>query len=102
MKGGHRVASSEVLYDPLLPEFHANPYPFYSRLREEDPVHASHLGMWILTRYDDAIMVLRDPRFGRAGMAERLEARLGMVPDPARTPDMLFSDPPDHTRLRHW
>ncbi len=94
------MASSEVLYDPLLPEFHANPYPFYSRLREEDPVHASPLGMWILTRYDDAIMVLRDPRFGRAGMAERLEARLGMVPDPARTPDMLFSDPPDHTRLR--
>jgi len=63
------VASSEVLYDPLLPEFHANPYLFYRRLREKDPVHASPFGMWILTRYDDAVMVLRDPRFGRAGIA---------------------------------
>jgi pimeloyl-[acyl-carrier protein] synthase len=92
--------SNEILYNPLLPEFHANPYPFYRRLREEDPVHASPLGMWILTRYDDAVMILRDPRFGRAGMAERLEARLGMTPDPAPARDMLFSDPPDHTRLR--
>jgi len=94
------VARSEVLYNPLLPAFHANPYPFYRRLREEDPVHESPYGMWILTRYDDALMVLRDPRFVREGMADRLEARLGMVPEPNRTRDMLFRDPPDHTRLR--
>jgi cytochrome P450 len=88
------------VFNPLLPEFHANPYPFYRRLREEDPVHASPLGVWILTRYDDAVMALRDPRFGREGMADRLEAQLGMAPDPSRTRDMLFRDPPDHTRLR--
>ncbi len=45
------MASSELVYNPLLPEFHANPYPFYRRLREEDPVHASPLGIWVLTRY---------------------------------------------------
>jgi len=94
------VASSEVVYNPLLPEFHANPYPFYRRLREEDPVHASPFGAWILTRYDDAVMVLRDPRFGREGMADLLEARLGIGGDPTDTRDMLFRDPPDHTRLR--
>jgi cytochrome P450 len=88
------------VFNPLLPEFHANPYPFYRRLRDEDPVHASPLGVWILTRYDDAVMALRDPRFGREGMADRLEAQLGMAPDPSRTRDMLFRDPPDHTRLR--
>src|SRR5215471_7964504 len=97
---GGQVAHSEVLYDPLLPAFHANPYPFYRRPREEDPVHESPYGMWILTRYDEALMVLRDPRFVREGMADRLEARLGMVPEPNRTRDMLFRDPPDHTRLR--
>jgi len=94
------VASSEVVYNPLLPEFHANPYPFYRRLREQDPVHASPLGAWILTRYDDAVMVLRDPRFGREGMADLLEARLGYDTDVSHTRDMLFRDPPDHTRLR--
>ncbi len=94
------MASSEVVFNPLLPEFHANPYPFYRRLREEDPVHASPLGAWILTRYDDAVMVLRDPRFGREGMADLLEARLGIGADSSHTRDMLFRDPPDHTRLR--
>jgi cytochrome P450 len=95
------VTSSEVVFNPLLPEFHANPYPFYRRLREADPVHHSALGIWVLTRYDDVVMILRDPRFGREGMAELLEARLGAAPArPANTRDMLFRDPPDHTRLR--
>jgi pimeloyl-[acyl-carrier protein] synthase len=94
------VASSEVVFNPLLPEFHANPYPFYRRLREQDPVHLSPFGMWVLTRYDDAVMVLRDPRFGREGMADLLESRLGSGTDVSHTRDMLFRDPPDHTRLR--
>ena len=94
------MASSEVVFNPLLPEFHADPYPFYRRLREEDPVHQSPLGIWVLTRYDDAVMVLRDPRFGREGLAEIMDARLGVPARPANTRDMLFRDPPDHTRLR--
>jgi cytochrome P450 len=95
------LASSELVYNPLLPEFHANPYPFYRRLREEDPVHLSRLGVWILTRYEDAVMVLRDPRFGREGIAELQEARLGAArARPKNSRDMLFRDPPDHTRLR--
>jgi cytochrome P450 len=94
------VTSSEVVFNPLLPEFHANPYPFYRRLREADPVHHGALGIWVLTRYDDVVMALRDPRFGREGMAEVMEARLGVPARPANTRDMLFRDPPDHTRLR--
>jgi cytochrome P450 len=94
------VASSEVVFNPLLPEFHANPYPFYRALREEDPVHESPLGFWVCTRYDDAVMILRDPRFGREGMADLLESRLGIAQDRSHTRDMLFRDPPDHTRLR--
>jgi pimeloyl-[acyl-carrier protein] synthase len=95
------LASSDLVYNPLLPEFHANPYPFYRRLREEDPVHLSPLGVWVLTRYEDAVMVLRDPRFGREGIAELAEARLGAARvRPTNARDMLFRDPPDHTRLR--
>jgi pimeloyl-[acyl-carrier protein] synthase len=94
------VASSRAVFNPLLPEFHANPYPFYRALREEDPVHQSPLGLWVLTRYDDAVMVLRDPRFGREGMAKLMEARLGLTQDASRSRDMLSQDPPDHTRLR--
>ena len=49
------MATDEALFNPLTPEFHANPYPFYQRLRETDPVHLSPLGLWILTRYDDCL-----------------------------------------------
>jgi pimeloyl-[acyl-carrier protein] synthase len=94
------VASTQAVFNPLMPEFHSNPYPFYRALREEDPVHLSPLGFWVCTRYDDAVMILRDPRFGREGMAKLMEARLGLTQDTSRARDMLFQDPPDHTRLR--
>ena len=94
------MASTQAVFNPLMPEFHSNPYPFYRALREEDPVHLSPLGFWVCTRYDDAVMILRDPRFGREGMAKLMEARLGLTQDTSRARDMLFQDPPDHTRLR--
>jgi len=95
------VTSSEVLFDPFLPEFNADPYPFYHRLREADPVHQSPLGFWVLTRYDDCVMVLRDPRFGRAGFEGLLESVYANTVEQGRLPtSMLFRDPPDHTRLR--
>jgi len=36
--------TTEAVFNPLLPEFHANPYPFYAQLREKDPVHESPMG----------------------------------------------------------
>ncbi len=97
------MTSTEVRFNPLLPEFHANPYPFYHRLREEDPVHQSPMGFWVLTRYDDVLLVLRDPRFGREGFAPLLSAVYGQDGQDggSRPRSMLFRDPPDHTRLRN-
>ena len=90
-----------VQFNPLLPEFIADPYPFYARLRAEDPVHHSPLGLWVLSRYADALLVLRDPRFGRAGYDQIIEARFGDGPLTGSFRRwMLFADPPDHTRLR--
>src|SRR4029434_10094478 len=89
------MASTEVEFNPFLPEFHADPYPFYHRLRAADPVHRTPMGLWVLTRYDDVISVLKDPRFGREGFEQNLANVYG---EGARA--MLFRDPPDHTRLR--
>jgi pimeloyl-[acyl-carrier protein] synthase len=95
------MAVSEVLFNPFLPEFHADPYPFYRRLREQDPVHQSPLGFWVLTRYDDCVAVLRDQRFGREEFQQMLSAVYGDDTEkPALPRSMLFRDPPDHTRLR--
>src|SRR5262252_4614442 len=89
------MASTEPEFNPFLPEFHANPYPFYHRLRATDPVHRTPMSLWVLTRYDDVVSVLRDPRFGREEFAQILANVYG---EGARS--MLFRDPPDHTRLR--
>ncbi len=95
------MSTAEPIFDPRLPEFHANPYPFYHALREKDPVHQSPMGFWVLTRYDDVVTSLRDPRYGRDGFAPLIEATYGPETAEGNLPrSMLMRDPPDHTRLR--
>ena len=89
-------------FDPSLPGLAADPYPVYHRLRAEDPVHWSPIiGMWVLTRYADAVAVLRDDsRFAKGGrqVVERKLASGPLLEVQSRW--MLFLDPPDHERLR--
>jgi pimeloyl-[acyl-carrier protein] synthase len=89
----------DLHFNPMDPEFLANPYPIYHRLRGEDPVHHSALGFWILTRYDDVVFSLRDPRLAKEAIASYVAARFGNTP-PGLGLSMLDRDPPDHTRLR--
>jgi cytochrome P450 len=46
--------------------FKADPYPYYARLRAEAPVHRVRLPnrqtAWLITRYDDVLAALKDPR----------------------------------------
>jgi pimeloyl-[acyl-carrier protein] synthase len=103
-------ALEPLFYNPMDPEVHADPYPHYRRLREEDPVHRSPLGFWVLSRYADVAALVRDPRFGHELPAPDDSAdgspdgRYGPGHDPADRSQagvsMLFRDPPDHTRLR--
>ena len=50
-------------YELLDPAVLQDPYPLYRRMRDEAPVHRDRRFIgWILTSYDDVIVVLRDPR----------------------------------------
>jgi cytochrome P450 len=92
---------SEFTFNPMAPEFVEDPYPTYRRLREEDPVHQSPLGFWVLTRYDDVVSSLKDPRLIKEPIAAFVAARFGMAAPPTGMGlSMLDRDPPDHTRLR--
>jgi cytochrome P450 len=85
--------------DFFAPEVRADPWPFYARLREADPVHRRPDGDWILTRYADCQGVLADPRCS-SNPAHESRPSEG---SPARQEGsnlLLFLDPPDHTRLR--
>ena len=90
---------ADIQFNPMDPEFVADPYPMYHRLRTVDPVHHSALGFWVLTRYDDVVAALRDPRLAKEAIASFVAARFG-APVPAMGLSMLDRDPPDHTRLR--
>jgi len=87
-------------FNPMDPEFLADPYPTYHRLRAEDPVHRSPLGFWVLTRYEDVAAVLRDARFIKEPLAALVAARFGGEVPRGVGLSMLDRDPPDHTRLR--
>src|SRR5262245_23276011 len=71
---------AEVQFNPIDPEFVADPYPTYRRLRAEDPVHHSPLGFWVLTRYEDVVASLRDARLAKEAIATFVAERLGMTP----------------------
>ncbi len=91
---------ADILFNPMDPEFVADPYPMYHRLRAEDPVHHSPLGFWVLTRYPDVLAMLRDPRLIKEPIAAFVAARFGVAVPPGLGLSMLDRDPPDHTRLR--
>ena len=95
-------------FDPFDPAFRANPYPFYSALRDTDPVHTpAGADAVILTRYDDVSQTLRSNSFSRD-----IEATAKPPTDPLAiakrnrranrnaSKSILNLDPPDHTRLR--
>lgn len=87
-------------------EFVNNKYAYYKRLREEAPVFqgkVSVIDAYFLSRYDDCVNFLKDPRFVR----NRTTATGGgRFPFPLpksvslMAKSMITEDEPDHRRLR--
>ena len=47
-------------YDMFAPEVMADPYTYYGRLREEDPVHWNKkYELWVITRHEDLVWLTR-------------------------------------------
>ncbi|MFQ4144114.1 cytochrome P450 [Chlorogloeopsis sp. ULAP02] len=98
--------------NPFISEVIEDPYKFYRRYREEDPIHwgvASNPrlpGAWYLFRYEDVMQVLESPKFGREASKVRDDGEGAPVPAAYKGFRsmvgnwMVFRDPPDHTRLR--
>lgn len=85
--------------DFFTPEFTRNPYPVYAKMRQQEPVFRILFPdgqyVWLITQYEDAVQVLKDPRFSK-DVAKRYGAEHATM----LTNNMLFADPPDHRRLR--
>ncbi|MCA1554080.1 MAG: cytochrome P450, partial [Chloroflexi bacterium] len=92
----------------LHADVRANPYALYANIRAHDPLHWDEpMGFWVATRYADALAILHDPRIAKA---QGLESALNRLPESERdgarpvyaafAKQMLYADPPYHTRLR--
>ena len=91
------------------PQFKANPYPFYARLRSELPVCRvalpGKLDAWLITRYDDVFAALKDERLAKDrfnALTPEQKKKQPWVPKffQPLARNMLDVDAPDHTRLR--
>jgi cytochrome P450 len=100
------VAATDVSFNPFDPDFAVNPYEQYDALRAAAPVYETPFGIWLLTRYDDVLRVLRDPALSvearNATLPLPLQAEMGAREgeEPRGSRAMLNLDPPDHDRLR--
>lgn len=102
--------STETELDLTSSAFKANPYPTFALLRANDPIHrlstSNGQSSWLITRYTDADIVLRDERFIKNRQYGQAAEQQNHPSAAAASVDDLFAlglprfDPPDHTRLR--
>jgi len=103
----HPTATIGCQFNPIDPTFAQKPRDFYELARREAPVcYVPHFDMWLVSRYDDIVTVLRDPhRFSSSKAAEPPEAlppevltilQEGYPPAGA----IVGTDPPMHQRIR--
>jgi cytochrome P450 len=98
-------AGAHLQVDLISPEFHANPFPALTHHRTTAPVSRIPFPLggevWFVTRYEDALQVLKDPRFSVEPQRPGLKAANTDLPFMLLfNGSMVASDPPAHTRLR--
>ncbi|GHO49320.1 cytochrome P450 family protein [Ktedonospora formicarum] len=99
-----------TLLDLVAQDTKRDPFTFYERLRVEAPlIRVSGLlgreNTWLVTNYDDAIAILKDPRFFKdlqkfSNVQPESTSDMTVRNLTTWRRDMLTVDPPDHTRLR--
>ncbi|HWN70226.1 MAG TPA: cytochrome P450, partial [Haliangium sp.] len=96
-------------HELFSPAGRANPYPIYARMRREQPLYRflspnSNAPVWIATRYDDCVSLLRDTRLFKddarltPAQREQFAAQIGTETSVNR--HLLRMDAPDHARVR--
>lgn len=101
------LTGQETRLDPAIRN---NPFPFYRALRQERPVYYdAGIDVWLVTRYADALAVLRDDTAFSLEHGYQDRYANGHVDELAAIMeehgggfirDIIACDPPAHTRLR--
>jgi cytochrome P450 PksS len=89
-----------TMNDLISQETKRDPHTFFAHLRSTEPIfYVEDMNSWVVTTYEDALLLLKDPRFTKDNrkvaqidnLSEGMEEGLR---------SLLQVDPPDHTRLR--
>jgi|YelNatPaOPRAMG01_1025707.scaffolds.fasta_scaffold00149_24 cytochrome P450 len=95
------MINSQEEFDSIDPDFVQYPYDWYAFLRAKDPIHyVESIGMYWVTRYKDVSEVLSGSKFGHHFISEGEKAPKMDMAQEVWSKSMLYSDPPDHNRLR--
>lgn len=92
-----------TMNDLIAQETKRHPHAFYAQLRVTEPLtYVKGLNAWVLTTYEDALWLLKDPRFTKDSrkIAHLKDEQQRYEEIAATMRNMLMTDPPDHTRLR--
>jgi cytochrome P450 len=94
------TVAAAVRYNPYDYEIHEDPYPTYSRLRDEAPLYRNdELGFWALSRHADVTAGFRDTVRLSSAQGVSIEPT-ATRPDAYKTMSFLALDPPRHDRMR--
>ena len=89
-----------VVLDPYAYGFHEDPYPTYTRLRDEAPLyHNEDMGFWALSRHADVLEGFRDSVRFSSSHGVSLDP-MASGPNAYKTMSFLAMDPPKHGRMR--
>lgn len=104
---GKIMSGVEIDFRPATPEFNRDPFPIFAELREKDPVYWwEQGGAWILTRYEDVVRALDDPRISRDSRIARRNQEARAKGRKRRLAETFFEssltrvEGQDHKRLR--
>jgi len=89
---------AELYWDPYDEDIELYPYEIWRRMRDEAPAYRNDkYDFYALTRFADVEAAHRDPHTFSSARGTVLEL---MGQDLSGTGQMIFLDPPEHTRLR--
>ena len=102
------VTSASLEFCPFQDPYRSDPYSFWQRARENEPVfYSPEIEYWVVTRYDDIKAILTDPEtFSSSNALSPLipwpEEALQILEAGGYSPVPLLSNnnPPSHTRVR--
>src|SRR5690606_18675503 len=95
------LTNASQVFDPLAPEFLADPYPTYQRLRDAGPAVRAGAAQWVIARHAQVAALLRDDRLSSQWPEPFQQMRVGAGPAKSfLLHALLHRDGPDHRLLR--